>query len=150
MALKIKKGEENIELLTGKKCVFFTAAIFLRGVAGGIWGSCLASGDLGGSWVASGVACGLRGSRVTLGGQSSLGVTDGLVGLQIASRAAGGLIGSWVAMGGRKWPLKIAVDLGGLRVTLIICQIFTNALNLRINLLTQSVTQSVFAHFGMI
>jgi hypothetical protein len=61
-----------------------------------------------------------------------LGVTDGLVGLQMALEAAGGLVGSWVAMRGSGWPLGVAVDLGGSPMTLITGQIFKNAPKFRI------------------
>jgi hypothetical protein len=90
----------------------------------------------GGLDVAPGAACGLgqlRGITGCLGGHMwpwgvavglwksgvALGITDDLVGLQMASGAAGGLVGSWVAMGGPGWPLEVAVDLGRLRMTLI-------------------------------
>jgi hypothetical protein len=54
VAVKRKKAEENIELLTEKNKIFSTASILLRGVAGGLKGSHVASGDLQGSLVASG------------------------------------------------------------------------------------------------
>jgi hypothetical protein len=57
---------------------------------------------------------------------SALGVTDGLLGLQMASGAAGGFVGSWVAMG-------VADGLCGL----MIWKILTNALNFRIKKVTE-------------
>jgi hypothetical protein len=57
----------------------------------------------------------------------ALGFTDGLVGLQVVSGVLGGLMESWVAMAGRGLPLGVAFYLGESRVTLITCQIFTNA-----------------------
>jgi hypothetical protein len=65
--------------------------------------------------VTSGVTGRLKGSLVASGGNGwhqgsgvTLGVTDGLVGLQMAlwglqmaSGAGGSFVGSWVAMGGR-------------------------------------------------
>ena len=57
MAVRSKKAEENIKLLKKKKKkIFSTASILLRGVVGGLRGSHVASGDLGGSRVASSVA----------------------------------------------------------------------------------------------
>jgi hypothetical protein len=47
------------------------------------------------------------------GSQVSLGVTDGLVDLQMALSVAGDLAGSEVVIGGRGRPLGVAVDLGG-------------------------------------
>jgi hypothetical protein len=89
MAVRSKRAEENIKLVTEKqnKC-FFTDSILLRGVVGGLRGSHVPSGDLRGSRVAS------KGSLVASGGRgwprglrSSLGAygwpswfTDGLGG----------------------------------------------------------------------
>jgi hypothetical protein len=49
------------------------------------------------------------------GSGQALGVTDGLVGSQMALGAVGGLMGSCMAMGDCRWPLAVAVDLGGRR-----------------------------------
>jgi hypothetical protein len=46
MAVRSKKAEENIKLLA--EFLFFTAAILLRVVAGGLAGLHVLSGDLGG------------------------------------------------------------------------------------------------------
>jgi hypothetical protein len=68
---------------------------------GGLGGSHVALGDLGGHGLPLGVACGLRRSHVTSGGpgwpqrvRSNQGVTDGVVRLQMASGTAGGVMGS--------------------------------------------------------
>jgi hypothetical protein len=54
----------------------------------------------------------------------AFGVTDSLVGLQIASEVSGGLVGSRVAMRGCGWPLRVTVNLGGSRMIQITCKIF--------------------------
>jgi hypothetical protein len=103
MAVRSKKAEENLKLLTEKtNKIFSTVSILLRRVPGCLRGSHVASSDFRGSQIASrgnlfpqGIAGGLQGSGV------AFGVTDGLVGLQMASGAAGGFVGSWEAMGGR-------------------------------------------------
>jgi hypothetical protein len=66
------------------------------------------------------------------GPQVALGVADSILGLQLASRDSGGLMGSFVAMESCGWYLGVAVDLKGLRVTQIRCQIFKNVQNFRI------------------
>jgi hypothetical protein len=109
--LQVKALHEK-GMLTGKNKIFSTAAILRTGCRGG---SHVASGGL--AWPGSGVA---------------LGVTESLVGLKMVLRAAGGLLGSWVAIGCHGWPLWVAVDLVGSQLTLITCQIFTNAPNFRI------------------
>jgi hypothetical protein len=99
------------------------------------------TGSLRGCMWPQGLAGNLGGSQV------ALGVTDGPMGSQMASGVLGYLVGSQVAMAGRGCPLGVAVDLGGSLVTLITCQIFKNALNFRIKLVTKI---SVSAGFGMI
>jgi hypothetical protein len=59
---------------------------------------------LGGHGLPQGVACGLRGSQV------DLGVTNGLVGLQIALEV---LLASW----GHGWPWGVTDGLLGLQLT---------------------------------
>jgi hypothetical protein len=93
-----QKSGRKYKIAYGKHKIFSTATTLLRGVAGGLMGFCLASGDLKGSQVASGVMCGFRG--LPWGSRIALRVTDGLMGSQMASGAAGGLLGSWVAMRG--------------------------------------------------
>jgi hypothetical protein len=91
----------------------------------------------GGSQVASGVACGLRGSQVASGGHKwpwghrwPHGFAHSLGGFGWPCGVTGGHVGSWVVSG-------VAVDLGASQVTLITSQIFTNAPNFRIKLLKQ-------------
>jgi hypothetical protein len=119
----------EMRLLTEKNKIFSIVTILLRRVAGGLE-DCM--------WprVTSGITSCLRGSPVASGGLGgsgvALGVMNRLVSLQMASGTVHGLLGSWVAMGGRKWPMEVAVDLGGSLVTLIHCQIFINAPNFKI------------------
>jgi hypothetical protein len=129
MAVSSKNMEEHRKSLTEIAKSFLQLSTCSGGGRGWPQGSHVASGDLGGSGDASvghmwsqGVAGGLGASGVLFG------VTDGFVGSQIATGAASGLVGSWVAMGVCGWPLGVAVDLGGSRVTLITCQTFTYAL----------------------
>jgi hypothetical protein len=71
----------------------------------------VASNDLGWSLVISGRShVASRGCGWPCGSGVALGVTDGLVGLQMASGAAGGLVGSWVAIRGRRCPLGVPED----------------------------------------
>jgi hypothetical protein len=79
----------------------------------------VASGDLRGSRVASGIAV-ASGCRRCFGGHMwPRGVSDSLVGLQMASGVASGLVGSRVAMGvasglnGSQWTSGVAGDLRG-------------------------------------
>jgi hypothetical protein len=60
---------------------------------------------------------GLGGSGVALGVMDGFRFADGL-------RAAGDLVESLVAIGGRRWSLGIAVDLGGSQVTIVTGKIF--------------------------
>jgi hypothetical protein len=97
MAVRSKKAAKNLKFLTNKK-LFSTASILLKGVAGDLRGCML-------SWVTSGVTGCLEVSHVASGDRrgprevkSGLGVTDGLVGLQMASGAAGDLVRPWVAI----------------------------------------------------
>jgi hypothetical protein len=87
MTVRSKKEEENIKLLTEKTSkIFSIASIFLRGVAGGLRGSPVASGDLWGSGIASRESLvASRGRRWPRGSGIYLGVINGLVGLQMAS-----------------------------------------------------------------
>jgi hypothetical protein len=107
MAVRSKKAEENIKLSV-EKIFFSTAAILLRVVAGGFGGSHVASSDLKGSRVASGVTCGLKGCRWPRGVWSSLGghgrpcgFADGLSGCGCSPGVMGSYEGSQVASGCR-------------------------------------------------
>jgi hypothetical protein len=86
-------------------------------------------GDLGESQVAWGVICGLSGSQVAWGSGVDLGVTNGFVGLEMAS---GLRVASWSC----GWPFGVAEDFWELQlssgVTNIACKILTNAQNFRI------------------
>jgi hypothetical protein len=68
MAVRREKLGENIKLLTKKQNFLFSRHLVM-GVRGLSRGLHVALCDLGGSQVASGGPCGIRGSRVALGGQ---------------------------------------------------------------------------------
>jgi hypothetical protein len=126
------------------KTNLFCSCYLAHGGCGWPRGSHVASGDLGGLRVASrdhmwpqGVAGGLRGSGVALGLRMAIWVW---------SRGLG--VSSW----GYGWPWGVAGCLWGLQltsqVTLITCQVFKNAPNFRIKLLTQrSVFLQIFGWF---